>query len=289
MLPSNRMAVLGEVSRYSRERGRPERLEVGTAPRDLKRYPEDRLREARPRLFDRSKTCSFCPPRSLQCRRLLNDTLQVDVVLRALVFHEASLRGSRQPRRVGRERTGQHIRIVDHNPINEGISLERVTLHNVILGAGHLHISRTPDLAVEIGDVNDQRIALPVTYRIAIIGRRGLSADEFAVRGNDTKRAKCFVQDHDLVGSLNNLEWKRHADNSRNARHEAMHRGIVDILHLRRFISGPLLHRRLRRKCTGRRRGTATTTRRCSTSRTSTGCRSGTTSGCTSSTTTACL
>ena len=102
-------------------------------------------------------------------RRLLNDGVEVDIVLQALVFHDPRFGRPSQSSRIWGKGSGQYTWIVDDNLIYQSISLKPVALDNVILIACHLHVSRPPDLAVEIGDVDDQGVALPVTDGLSVL------------------------------------------------------------------------------------------------------------------------
>src|SRR5436190_4419866 len=98
-----------------------------------------------------------CWPPSSSLRfsnRLLNDMLHVDVVLDALVFHEAGLRWLLHGLPVD-ERSCEHTWIFNLRFIRDRIPLQAVTLGDVILIAGHLHVSRPPDLTIEVADVDD--------------------------------------------------------------------------------------------------------------------------------------
>src|SRR6185295_20014247 len=99
---------------------------------------------------------------------------------------------------------------------------KRVALDHVVFVTGNLHIARSPDLAIEISDIDDQGVPFPMSDGVAVIRRQALTGQRLSVRGDNAKCTEGLVQDHELVGSLHEFNRERHSDNAGYARHVAM-------------------------------------------------------------------
>src|SRR5688572_16031573 len=112
-----------------------------------------------------------CWPPSLSLRflnRLLNDTREVDVVLETLVFHDPRFGRPVQGRAID-ERPGKNAGILDDGLVGKAFTDQVIALRHLVLVAGYPHRARSPDLAIEVGHFDNERVAVPSPDGIAVI------------------------------------------------------------------------------------------------------------------------
>ena len=92
-----------------------------------------------------------------------------------------------------------------------------------------------PGAIVEARDIDDERVAFPVTHRVAVIARNQI-VGVLIIQSNQPMRVAVLVQDDDVRWRLNDLlRVEAEHDDARHAGRKAQRGGIVDAAAVERF------------------------------------------------------